>query len=163
MSLSKISAIEDRVHFASDIKPEVNACLQQAVAYAHDFERARGLLHQAKDMDPDQLEVYTALYKFYFYRGYLDEAEMVTVESLARAAQQGGFSHEFEQLTPSCSDWSAQGGPARAFLYSLKALAFIRLRKGDRASALAVLDKLTNLDPDDQVGGSVIVALAEAT
>ena len=162
MSLSAISAIEDRVHFADDIKPEVNACLQQAVAYAGDFERARALLHKAKDLDPQQLEVYTALYKFYFYRGYLDEAEMVTVESLAQAAQQGGFSRDFEQLTPSCTDWKVQRGPARAFLYSLKALAFIRLRKGDRPGALAVLDKLTELDPDDQVGGSVIVELAEA-
>ena len=163
MSISEISAIEDRIYFARDIKPEVNACLQQAVACAGDFERARALLHQAKDMDPEQLEVYTALYKFYFYRGYLDEAELVTVESLARAAQQGGFNRDFEQLTPTCTDWKVQGGPARAFLYSLKALAFIRLRKNDRAGALAVLDKLQELDPEDQVGGSVIVELAEAT
>jgi tetratricopeptide (TPR) repeat protein len=163
MSQSTVRAIEDRVYFARDIKPEVNACLQQAVACANDFERARSLLHQAKDMDPDQLEVYTALYKFYFYRGYLDEAELVTVESLARAAQQGGFSRDFEQLTPACTDWQAQGGPARAFLYSLKALSFIRLRKDDRAGAMAVLDKLQELDPEDQVGGSVILELAEAT
>jgi hypothetical protein len=163
MSVSSIRAIEDRVYFARDIKPEVNACLQQAVACADDFEKARALLHQAKEMDPDQLEVYTALYKFYFYRGYLDEAELVTVESLARAAQQGGFKRDFGQLTPKCTDWQVQGGPARAFLYSLKALAFIRLRKDDRTGALAVLDKLQELDPRDQVGGSVILELAEAT
>lgn len=158
-----LSVIEDRVYFARDIKPEVNACLQQAVACAGDFERARALLHQAKEMDPEQLEVYTALYKFYFYRGYLDEAELVTVESLATAARQGGFKRDFEQLTPSCADWKQQGGPERAFLYSLKALAFIRLRKDDRSGALAVLDKLKELDPEDQVGGSVIMELADAT
>jgi tetratricopeptide (TPR) repeat protein len=163
MSLSTVRAIEDRVYFARDIKPEVNACLQQAVACANDFERARALLHQAKEMDPDQLEVYTALYKFYFYRGYLDEAEMVTGESLARAAQQGGFDPDYTVLTPSSTDWQQQDGAARAYLYSLKALAFIRLRKDDRAGALAVLDKLQELDPEDQVGGSVIVELAEAS
>lgn len=163
MSLSTVSPIEERIHFASDIKPEVNACLQQAVACANDFERARALLHQAKEMDPDQLEVYTALYKFYFYRGYLDEAELVTLESLARAAQLGGFSGDFTQLTPGCTDWQVQGGAARAFLYSLKALSFIRLRKDDHAGAMAVLDKLQELDPEDQVGGSVILELAEAT
>lgn len=162
-ALFETSATEDRIYFARDIKPEVNACLQQAVACAGDFERARALLHQAKDMDPEQLEVYTALYKFYFYRGYLDEAELVTVESLARAAQQGGFNRDFAQLTPACTDWKAQGGPVRAFLYSLKALAFIRLRKNDRAGSLAVLDKLQELDPEDQVGGSVIADLADAT
>lgn len=162
MSDSAVSIMEERVLFARDIRPEVNACLQSAVACADDFERARELLYQARELDPDQLEVYIALYKFLFYRGQLDEAEQVAEEALQRAALRGGFPEDWRQLTTACSDWSQEDGPARTYLYSLKALAFIRLRKGLHAQGRELLAKLQQLDPQDRVGGSVISQLAEA-
>lgn len=162
MSNSAVSVMEERVLFARDIKPEVNACLQSAVACADDFERARQLLYEAREMDPDQLEVYIALYKFLFYRGRLDEAEQVAQDALQRAAIRGGFNGDWQQLTTESTDWSQEDGPARTYLYSLKALAFIRLRKGEHESGRALLARLQELDPQDQVGGSVIRQLAEA-
>jgi len=154
--------MEERVLFARDIKPEVNACLQSAVAHAKDFERARELLYQARELDPDQLEVYIALYKFLFYRGHLAEAETVALDALDSAARRGGFSPALEQLSVQTTDWSIADGPARTFLYSLKALSFIRLRKGEHEAGKALLALLGELDPLDQVGGSVIRELAEA-
>jgi hypothetical protein len=154
--------MEERVLFAREIKPEVNACLQSAVACANDFERARELLYQARDLDPDQLEVYIALYKFLFYRGHLAEAEKVALEALQSAARRGGFPFELDELTPHSTDWSLEDGPARTFLYSLKALSFIRLRKGEHEEGKALLALLGELDPEDRVGGSVIRELAEA-
>jgi len=154
--------MEERVLFARDIKPEVNACLQSAVACANDFERARELLYKARALDPDQLEVYIALYKFLFYRGHLAEAESVALDALESAARRGGFSAQLELLTPQTTDWNIIDGPARTFLYSLKALSFIRLRKGEHEAGKALLALLGELDPQDQVGGSVIRELAEA-
>ncbi len=162
MSTSSVSVMEERVLFGRDINPEVNACLQSAVACADDFERARALLYQARELDPDQLEVYVALYKFLFYRGRLDEAEKVALEALSTAARRGGFPSEPEQLTPDSTDWNIEDGPARTYLYSLKALAFIRLRQGKHEEGRVLLDLLQQLDPQDQVGGSVISQLAEA-
>ena len=162
MSGSPVSIMEERVLFARDIKPEVNACLQSAVACANDFERARELLYQARELDPDQLEVYVALYKFLFYRGHLDEAEVIALDALSSAARRGGFPAELSELTPTSTDWSVGDGPARLFLYSLKALSFIRLRKGEHDEGRALLAILQLLDPQDQVGGSVIRELAEA-
>ena len=154
--------LEERVVFGRDIKPEVNACLQEAVACADDFERARALFYRARDMQPDQLEVYIALYKFCFYRGHLDEAEQVALDALQQSAQRGDFLADWSQLDDASTDWSQQEGPARVYLYSLKALAFIRLRKGQHEAARQVLAKLKQLDTDDLVGGSVIMTLAEA-
>lgn len=162
MSDSAVRIMEERVLFASDIRPDVNAYLQSAVACADDFERARELLYQARELDPDQLEVYTALYKFLFYRGQLDEAEQVAGEALQRAALNGGFHEDWQQLTSTSCDWSQENGPARTYLYSLKALAFISLRKGKHAHGRSLLDKLKQLDPQDLVGSSVISQLAEA-
>lgn len=162
MNNSAVRVMEERVLFARDITPEVNACLQSAVACADDFDRARELLYQARELDPDQLEVYIALYKFLFYRGHLDEAEQVAEEALQRAALRGGFHADWRQLTSTSSDWSQEDGPARTYLYSLKALAFISLRQGEHVQGCALLEKLQQLDPQDLVGGSVIRQLAEA-
>jgi len=159
--MAMLSAVEDSVIFARDIDPEINARLQQAVACAHDFERARDLMLEAMALDPDQLAVHIALYKFYFYRGYLDEAEAIVMQALDRASQQGQFTADWRNLTVDSANWRAGDGPERVFLYSLKALSFICLRKQKRQTALDILNKLEDLDPDDQVGSSVIAALAE--
>jgi tetratricopeptide (TPR) repeat protein len=160
--MSTISALEDRVVFAREIKPEVNVCLQQAVACAEDFDKARSYLYQARDLDPDQLEVYIALYKFCFYRGHLAEAEQVALDALETAARRGEFDKRWLNLTSESANWASEDGPARTYLYSLKALGFIRLRLGNMRGAREVLSSLVKLDPDDRVGGSVIMSLAEA-
>lgn len=157
-----VRALEERVVFAREIKPEVNACLQQAVASANDFEKARSFLYQARDLDPDQLEVYVALYKFCFYRGYLSEAQQVALDALEAAARRGEFDKRWLNLEVDTTDWTVEEGPARTYLYSLKALGFIRLRIGNMEGAKEVLKSLCKLDPDDRVGGSVIMSLAEA-
>lgn len=160
--LNPTSVIEEHVVFGRDIPPDVNACLQQAVACSNDFERARALFYQARDMQPDQLEVYIALYKFCFYRGHLDEAEQVVLDALQQSAQRGDFSSDWQELNIASTDWTQHEGPARVYLYSLKALSFIRLRQGHHEQAKQLLDKLQQLDEQDRVGGSVITTLAEA-
>lgn len=159
---ANVEVIEERVLFSPDMTPEVNAMLQSAVANADDFDRARELLYEAKAMAPQQLEVYIALYKFLFYRGFCDEAEIIAREALSQAAMQGRFDSDWRVLDSNSSNWSVEDGPQRVYLYSLKALAFIRLRKGRSDEAKAILAKLSQLDPLDQVGGSVIMEMAAA-
>ncbi len=104
--------------------------------------------------------MYFALYKFYFYRGRLLEAERAALDGLAMAAAQGRFASDWEILRPDSADWTQATGPARFYLFSLKALAFIRLRNGRTTEATAILARLAEIDPTDQVGGSVIRSLA---
>ena len=56
---------------------------------------------------------------------------------------------------------TAAAGNDRLYLYSLKALGFVRLRRGNVDGATRVLDELARLDPQDQVGGSVVADMAE--
>ncbi len=63
-------------------------------------------------------------------------------------------------MNAASTDWTCIDAPVRLYLYSLKALGFIRLRKGDSVGANEVLDTLARLDPDDLLGGSVIMTLA---
>lgn len=149
------------VMFGRNIPGPIDSLLQQAVAAYEDTERAESLLDQAYRLDPEQLEVYIARYKFYFYKLRLEEAEAVAREALQRAATQGGFEADWAQLTPASADWSCGEGPERMYLYTLKALGFIRLRRMDFVGGESILDKLAQLDPEDQVGGSVLIQLAE--
>lgn len=153
---------EDRVMFGVNIPHEINACLQQAVASYEDSETAEGLLWQAQKMDPEQLEVYVALYKFYFYKNRIAEAEEVVFMALIKSANQGVFPFDWNLLTEASTDWYSRENPQRLYLYALKALIFIRLRQSDIQSAESILNKLQELDPTDQVGGSVLRQLANA-
>ncbi|MBI5783126.1 MAG: hypothetical protein HZA69_05250 [Gammaproteobacteria bacterium] len=104
-----------------------------------------------------------ALYKYYFYRSRLADAERAALDALNAAARQGGFPTDWAALKPETANWPDIHSPAHFYLFSLKALAFIRLRQRRAPEARALLDKLTELDPMDRVGASVIGSLAAAT
>jgi tetratricopeptide (TPR) repeat protein len=148
--------------FGVNIPSHINALLQQAVAAYDDTELAESLLWQAQQLDPNQLEVYVALYKFYFYKNQIDEAEAVVFQALTQSAELGKFDADWNQLTPSSSNWYSIENPQRLYLYALKALSFIRLRQSQVPGAENILAKLRELDPTDQVGGSVLQQLATA-
>jgi tetratricopeptide (TPR) repeat protein len=160
--MSIVAFHEDRVIFGVNIPGEINAFLQRAVAAYDDTPLAESLLWQAQNLDPAQLEVYVALYKFYFYKNRINEAEEVVLQSLRQSAELGGFAADWNELTPACTDWYSIANPQRLHLYALKALSFIRLRQSDVAGAEKILSKLRELDPTDQVGGSVLQELASA-
>ena len=160
--MSVISFHEDRVMFGVNIPNNVNAFLQKAVAAYDEPALAERLLWQAQQTDPNQLEVYVALYKFYFYKNRISEAESVVFKALEQSAELGNFHDDWNQLTPLSTDWFCIDNPQRLYLYALKALSFIRLRQANVEGAENILDKLQELDPTDQVGGSVLRALAVA-
>ncbi len=58
------------------------------------------------------------------------------------------------------TDWADPDSPGRAYLYSLKALAFIRLRQDNLTGANGILENLRRLDPTDVIGADVVRALA---
>lgn len=160
--MSVVAFHEDRVMFGVNIPSHINAYLQKAVAAYDDSDTAENLLWQAQKLDPNQLEVYVALYKFYFYKNRIDEAEAVVLQALNQSAELGKFDADWNQLTPSSSNWYTIDNPQRLYLYALKALSFIRLRQSNVEGAESILAKLRELDPTDQVGGSVLQELATA-
>lgn len=153
------SLVQERVIFGKDIPTSINALLQEAAGNTDNFARAEKLLLQAKQQAPEQLPVYTALYKLYFYNGQTDKAEDIVFQSLTKAAKQGGFYYDWTQVQAQ-PDWTAPDSPGRAYLYSLKALAFIRLRQDNLKGANGILESLCRLDPTDVIGADVVRALA---
>jgi len=153
---------EERVLFSPNIPDAVNQLLQAAVAASHaNPMRAENLFLQAQTLDKQCLQTYFALYKFYFYQKRLADAERVVLAGLAEAAQQGGFPCDHRSLAQSPKSWDLYANETTLFyLYTLKALAFIKLRQGFGVDASVVLANLKQLDPKDLSGASVIMDLA---
>lgn len=151
-----IPPVKDNVRFGFDICPQVNAHLQTAAVKVSLLKQSLTALKKALNKCPDQLETLVAMYKLYFFQGDLDKAEEIVFQTLVKASLKGGFSNDWRELGIASTDWIDPRGPGRIFLYSLKALAFIRLRQDMRRDARKILFNLKRLDPHDHVGANVI-------
>ena len=148
--------------FSPNIPAEVNQLLQAAVAVSSkDQNRAENLFLQAQTLDSHCLQTYFALYKFYFFQKRLVDAEKVVLAGLEESALQGGFPNDYRQLVGNLKKWNLYANEGALFyLYTMKALAFIKLRQGHTLDAQTVLSQLQQLDPDDLSGATVIMDLA---
>jgi hypothetical protein len=159
-----VSGFEERVLFSPTVPKAVNHLLQQAVAANQsDSAQAEHLFKLAKALDRSCLQTYFALYKFYFHHKRLQEAELEIQAALEEAARQGGFPGDFRRLARLSLKWDLYANEIGLFyLYTLKALAFVKLRKQQEYEAQFILTLLQDLDPEDRCGASVIRSLAEA-
>jgi hypothetical protein len=140
-------------------------------------EAARRLLHQAAQaprgemgallwtaqaLAPRCLAVYYALYKHHAGRRELEQAEQAAHRGLQEAAQQAGLPADWREVTPGSVpagvDFS-RNGPARFWLFTLKALAFIALRSQRPAEAGELLALIGRLDGNARIGDEVIATL----
>ena len=141
-----------------DVSPPVDALLQRGVAaYRRDKALADSLFREALALAPQELPVYFCLYKIHTYQGNLDEALAMAERGLREAARQAGWSADWR-------DWPESDvpeGPGRFALYTLKALAFIHLRRNEPAEAGRILAALARLDRRGEVGWPVVAALAD--
>jgi len=160
--MSSVTFVEERVMFSPNMPIEVNHLLQAAVAASSiDQSRAEQLFLQAQALDGRCLQTYFALYKFYFFQKRLVDAERIVMAGLEEAARQGGFPSDYRRLAKNRQKWDLYASEITLFyLYTLKALAFIKLRLGFNVDAQLVLSHLQQLDPKDLSGASVIMDLA---
>jgi tetratricopeptide (TPR) repeat protein len=126
-------------------------------AYRHDPSLADALFREALATAPQQLPIYFCLYKIHTYWGNLDQALAVAEAGLKEAASQAGWGEDPRHWRP---EPQLHSGPVRFALYTLKALAFIRLRRGESEEARQVLQELSRLDPSGAVGWPVVADLA---
>ena len=151
--------MDDLVGFG-DIPEDVNEMLQKGVAlYRRDRTAADVAFRQALDLRPEALPTYLCLYKIHTYQGNLDEALAIAQAGLAEASRQAGLDPDWTGWRP--GDISPDvNGPGHFALYTLKALAFIHLRRDEKDEAQRRLDKIAELGAMESVGGTVIAALA---
>jgi len=148
--------------FFSDSAPEQLRYLINAAFCAPDAASMESLLLQARRHWPQEADAHIALYKFYFVSVRYHEAEAAVWQALRAAARRAGFNRNYRRLVCNSADWSRRTGPERFFLFSMKALGVIRLRRNKVIAARSVLEKLAELDPHDEIGGGAFLQIARA-
>ncbi|MGD9657895.1 MAG: hypothetical protein AB7U61_09720 [Methylocystis sp.] len=150
----------ERINFGA-VAPEIDELLQQGVAaYRRDRAAADRLFKQALSLNPGELAPYYCLYKIHTYMGSLDFAADIATEGLKEAVKQAGWPDDAREWPETTH---AQDGPGRFALYTLKALSFIELRRGNQEAAREYLDLLSKKDPLGSVGWKVVEELADRT
>lgn len=150
------------------VPPPADALLARARAAWRDLPAATALLAEALAAAPDCLPLHYARYKFHSSHGQYALAEAAARAALAEAARQAGLPPDWQALNHGIDsgieqgiDWADVHGAAHFYLFTLKALAYLRLRRGDLAEAGALLEALARLDPDDRVGAAVTRSLLQ--
>jgi tetratricopeptide (TPR) repeat protein len=142
-----------------DLPEAVDELLQRGVAaHRSDRDEADALFREALALAPQELPTYYCLYKINTYRGSLDAAAEYAQLGLREAARQAGWSED-------PADWPRNehgAGPARFAMFTLKALAFIELKRDNRDIAAQHLAQLKLLDPFGHVGWTVISDMFQA-
>ncbi len=151
-----VDGAADAIDFG-EIPVATNELLQRGVvAYRSSPALAEQYFQEALASAPDVLPVYFCLYKILAYQGDLTGALMAATAGLAEATRQA-------ELDSDVQAWAgpieASDGPLRFALYTLKALAFIHLKRGAHEEASRLLEQLRRLDPQGRVGWPVVADL----
>ncbi|CAN5205189.1 hypothetical protein BH10PSE16_BH10PSE16_21950 [soil metagenome] len=154
--MNLITGVESAELFGGTVSPAVQHLID--VARNAPPAQVEAALWTAAATAPEQLPVYYLLYKMHAGRGELDLALRAAFKGLTAAAQAARLAPDWRQVVPGDADFSVPG-PARFWLFTLKALAFIHLRKDDRETAAALVAQLRLLDPEDHLGASTVETL----
>lgn len=125
-------------------------------------EAQEARLIKIKEAWSGYVDPYFALFKFYFRAAKYRQAEIIVWQAAKLLADRQGFSVNYRRLTQQTTDWLQNDTDQRHFLFCLKALGVIRLRRDKVFLAKKVLSKLSELDPFDEIGGGNFLQIAES-
>lgn len=160
VDMNIVTGEASELFYGGEIPETVRALLQIAPRL---LPSQRGtLLWLAQATEPEALAIYYLLYKHHTSRRELNQAQRAAELGLVQAARQAGLAEDYRSVTALQTLDYAHDGPQRFWLFTLKALAFIRLRKGDASTAEDLLQRVARFAPDSGLGDEVIDAMLRA-
>jgi tetratricopeptide (TPR) repeat protein len=129
---------------------------QAAMVYANG-DLALELLREAEVIAPAHPAVLIGLYRFFFYKGRLEECLEVCHICLAEAAVYNDLPDDWHQVQSSDADFGSYEMMPRFFLFVLKGYAYLQMRLGNLEEGLAATMKLLELDASDKIGATLLL------
>jgi tetratricopeptide (TPR) repeat protein len=144
--------------FGAGLPPDAERELRLAGMAYHQDGVAEAHLRKAVDLAPWHVAVHIGLYRFYFYKGRLQEALHVAVRCLEDAAARIGISRDWRRVQARDAEFGSYDAVMpRFYLFTLKAYGYLQMRLGNLEAGRAVTAKLLELDPQDKLGGKVLM------
>jgi tetratricopeptide (TPR) repeat protein len=131
-----------------------------SLAYA-DSAKAEMHLALARAIAPHNPVVKVGEYRYYFYKGRLEEALDVAWDCLVIVAGELRIPSQWNAVEPTHANFRSDEPAHRFYLFCLKAYAYLLLRLNQMIEGRAVVEKLLQLDPDNKVGGQVLLDVLE--
>ena len=152
------------LYFDAPLSNEVAGLLKQASECYPDIE-SEVLLMRAYFLEPEHLSVLVALYRYYYYQHRYHDALLVSERALKIAGRSLGFRVDWQDLRLSevGNGVMVSMGLIRFYLLALKASGYLLMRVGEFAQAAGRLDKLAELDTNDQFGSGFLREMAHRT
>ncbi len=156
-----ISLLE-RECLGQGLPPEAERHLRLAGQSYHDDAAAEEHLHRALALAPQHAAAYIGLYRFYFYKGRLEEALRVSRRCLEKAARDAGLAQDWRTVQQGDADFGRyEAILPRFYLFTLKAYGYLQMRLGHLDEGRAAIAKLLELDPSDKLGGRGLLGVLE--
>jgi tetratricopeptide (TPR) repeat protein len=148
------------------IPAEAERHLREAGQAFAQSEIAEWHLHEARKIAPDHAAILIAFYRYYFYKGRLEEALEIARTCLVKAAVDMGLApqliDDWRQVTRHDAVFDSYDAVlARFYLFTLKGYAYLQMRLGNFGEGRDAVMKLLELDPDDKIGATVLLDVLE--
>ncbi len=126
-------------------------------------EDAKAEMHLvlAKAIAPNHPVVQVGEYRYYFYKNRLKDALKVAEACLKTVADELNIPVDWVDVMPEHADFTDDEPAHRFYLFVLKAYAYLLLRLGRIAEGTLVADKLMSLDPEDKIGGQLLLDVVD--
>lgn len=149
------------LYFDAPLSPEVAALLKKA-ADVYPAAESETLLMRGYFLEPEHLTVLVALYRYFYYQHRYHDALVVSERALKVAGDMLEFRVEWPDLRLSevGSGVMVSMGLIRFYLLALKASGYLKLRVGAFEEAARRLDKLAELDSNDQFSSGYLRDIA---
>lgn len=127
------------------------------LSYAED-EIAESHLRLAMDAAPNHAAVLIGYYRFYFYKGRLNDALGIAEVCLEKAAKDNSLAVDWRRVAKEDADFGRfEAILPRFYLFTLKAYGYLNMRLGRLDVGREVVMKLLELDPGDKIGARVLL------
>jgi tetratricopeptide (TPR) repeat protein len=144
------------------LPPEAEWHLWEAGLSYHLDDVSEQHLREAEALAPGHAAVLVGLYRFYFYKGRLDEALDVARQCLEKAARENNLAENWRDVKAGDALFGRYEEMApRFFLFTLKGYAYLQMRLGNLDEGFDVIQKLLELDPSDKIGAKVLLEVIQ--
>jgi len=152
------------LYFDEPMMPAVELLLRSASeAYAEG--RAEPLLLRASALEPGNLTVLVALYRFYYFQHRYEEAIDIAEHVMAVVAPSIDFPEGWQRITTAnlANGLLHSFTLVRFYLAALKGAGYLHLRCGELETGVRMLNKVIELDSQDRLGaGALLRAMGPA-
>jgi hypothetical protein len=143
-------------HYA-DLDPRAERALRAAGLSWHDEVEAERLLAEAERIAPAHIAVVVANYRYHLYKHRFQDARRYAERCLSLSSAEVGLPEDFRAVKSTDADFAASDPRVRFWLLALQAYGYVLLRCERQVDGMGALNKVVELDRNDQTKTRALV------